>query len=579
MVSRSLSVCALCGALWTARVTAQTNSFWINPAGGAWTDGANWSTAPDFPNNNGPNTYNATIDLAGNAYTVTLVSDVSLNGFGLASAAATLRHSAGILHVLESANLSSGLFRLDGGTLSGGTWNVAPNTFEVTSSLSNRLENVAFNGELKLGLAESRLTIANGLALNGTLRLLGGNARVTFEGTQALNGATLLFDSSAIGSKAFSIATGGALTLGPSTIAEGGLGRFDGAGALVNQGRISATVAGETLVIAPASFMNTGTLEARNGAALTLGASGTTWTNNGVINVDASTVNLGGTFTTAGLGVLNRVGGTVNLTGIMDNSGNTFTLNDSTGPWLMSGGIFRGGVINLASSDKLILSRTPTNRLDGALLNGDVSLSSNSAILALSNGATIHGSVLLTGQSSVLQVDGNVMLEGASVRFNPPVTLNLAELRCEGASVLTLAANTVVSGGGGVIGAKYPASPGGLVNFGRVSADQAERSLTIHGNPMTNHGVLEAINGGALTIGESTGGAALPWTNAADGIVRAQSGGTVRLGGQWTNNGLVQATNGTVVWPVFSVRAISVNCCGPAAWSRLLGIWTTAGAF
>ena len=102
----------------TAQVTqAQIDAWWTNPDGGVWVDGANWSTDPDYPNNGPSETYNATIDLAGNPYTVALDTDITIDNFTLDSAAATLNHLTGTFSVLGTANLLSGTYYLDDGVL------------------------------------------------------------------------------------------------------------------------------------------------------------------------------------------------------------------------------------------------------------------------------------------------------------------------------------------------------------------------------------------------------------------------------------------------------------------------------
>jgi len=57
------------------------------------------------------------------------------------------------------------------------------------------------------------------------------------------------------------------------------------------------------------------------------------WSNTGTIRVSGGTLNLGGTFTTAGIGTIDRTGGTVNLTGTLTNTGGTLKLNAATGSW------------------------------------------------------------------------------------------------------------------------------------------------------------------------------------------------------------------------------------------------------
>ena len=65
----------------------------------------------------------------------------------------------------------------------------------------------------------------------------------------------------------------------------------------------------------------------------------------GTITATDGTVNLGGQFTSAGLGTFNRTGGAVNVTGTLDNTNATLTLDTTTGSWNLAGGTIKGGVI------------------------------------------------------------------------------------------------------------------------------------------------------------------------------------------------------------------------------------------
>ena len=106
-------------------------------------------------------------------------------------------------------------------------------------------------------------------------------------------------------------------------------------------------LAGGTITIEPSSFLNEGTVQAGNRGTLNLARSTiprpTFWSNTGTIGETNATLNLGGSFTTAGVGNLERTGGTVNLVGTLDNTGATLTLNATTGSWDLVGGILENG--------------------------------------------------------------------------------------------------------------------------------------------------------------------------------------------------------------------------------------------
>src|SRR5262249_38284246 len=99
-----------------------------------------------------------------------------------------------------------------------------------------------------------------------------------------------------------------------------------------------------------ANFVNQGVLAARN---LTL--QGNLWRNEGVLEANGSTLNLGGTFVRSALGDFRRTGGTVAVTGILENTGGTLVLDSLTGSWqLGTGGIIRGGVLTTKEGASLI---------------------------------------------------------------------------------------------------------------------------------------------------------------------------------------------------------------------------------
>src|SRR5262249_39785765 len=103
--------------------------------------------------------------------------------------------------------------------------------------------------------------------------------------------------------------------------------------------------AGGTITVDPATFTNQGTIQAQNDAHRTLGGSGSS---QGTITAISSTVNLGGTFTVAALGSLQRSGSTVNLTGTLTNTGATLALTAATGSWNLLGGTISGGTVSEA---------------------------------------------------------------------------------------------------------------------------------------------------------------------------------------------------------------------------------------
>jgi hypothetical protein len=91
-----------------------------------------------------------------------------------------------------------------------------------------------------------------------------------------------------------------------------------------------------------------------------------------------STLNAGGTFTTADLGTINRTGGVINITGEMDNAGAAF-LSSSIGPVRLDGGTDLWGSINTTRSRTWSFTSNSNNRLSGVAVDGTLEFSGSSA--------------------------------------------------------------------------------------------------------------------------------------------------------------------------------------------------------
>src|SRR5436190_3328754 len=199
---------------------------------------------------------------------------------------------------------------------------------------------------------------------------------------------------------------------------------------VVNQGTISSEVSGRTITVTPASLTNSGTLSATSGGILVansltgnagtgtvsgtgsqltlsgtnyvnnLGltaAAGTTltlngsWSSTAALNVNGGTLNLGGTFTTAGINLpaFTRTGGTVNVTGTLDNTGTTLPLNATTGSWNLAGGTVSGGTVTFAAGQTLGMTADSSNRLLNVTVSGDLTLSNFGARLNIEGTTTL----------------------------------------------------------------------------------------------------------------------------------------------------------------------------------------------
>src|SRR5438093_11555229 len=89
-------------------------------------------------------------------------------------------------------------------------------------------------------------------------------------------------------------------------------------------------------------------VEASNGGTLHLDGN---WANAGLMRVNGGILNLGGSFTVASLGNMQRIGGQVVIIGTLNNAGTTLSLSAASGSWSISqGGRINGGTIVTADA-------------------------------------------------------------------------------------------------------------------------------------------------------------------------------------------------------------------------------------
>jgi hypothetical protein len=110
--------------------------------------------------------------------------------------------------------------------------------------------------------------------------------------------------------------------------------------------------------------------------------------NSGTIEVAGGVFNAGGTFTRSDLGNLRANGGTVNLTGTLDNTGTTLALDATTGTWNLAGGKIKGGTIAPSTGGAQLTCSSGI--LDGARLAADLRVS-NGGWLEVRSGLEFNG--------------------------------------------------------------------------------------------------------------------------------------------------------------------------------------------
>ena len=454
-------------------------------------------------------------------------------------------------------NSVSGSWNLAGGTINGGTI-ATTGTFAFTVN-SGILNGLSITGSLTV---EGSATVTSGLTLNNASLLLGninynGSNTVTFLGTQSINGTgQVMFESpnqtNSLYAQGDGTESGAAtLTIGPGiTVSDpqsGSLLCEYGYDLIVNQGTINANTQGVTVTIegATGSFTNTGIMKSTGGGAL----------------------DLGGNFTPGGLGSVQAAGGTVNITGVINNTGTTLLLNDTTGSWEISGGTIQGGAIATTGTATLVAQNAT---LIGVTLDSNLTVEYG---LTISGGLTLNNANLILGGltssdygqavfqgTQTLSGTGQVMFAGAYSGGNYNTIYAQGGGTQSTAATLTIGPNITVDGSeNGAIESQedYDA----ILNEGLIDANGGGEILTL-GNSIgsfSNTGTMEATNGGVLNLNGN-------FTPSSLGAVEA-AGGVVNITGVLNNTGSTLALNNTTgSWNLVggTIKGGSISTSGTA---------------
>ncbi len=373
----------------------------------------------------------------------------------------------------------------------------------------------------------------DGLTLNGTLTLgaLSGNlyGYLNFVGSQTLGGTGTVVFGQSIYNTLLASEAGTTLTIGPEITVRGQSGSvgYDTSltststdVAVVNQGTIQADVAGGTITIDGTAGENAGTLNALNGATVSLQASN--FQDIGTNYADAtSAFSLGGSFSS---------------------SGNTLALS-GPGTFTLSGTI-QGGTVSVAAGTNFDDSGT----LDGVTLDGNAVVSGNTGATVL-DGLTLNGTLAVGSPSTNLfgyvEFSGTQTLGGTgAVVFGE--SIDNALIVSEAATALTIGPGVTVRGQTGTVGydENVSSTPTNIVvvNQGTIQADVAGGTLTIDGTGSENEAALNALNGATLYIEDTL---ANTGTVSVDSTSVLELGGTV-VGGTITGQGSALLYGGTL---------------------------------
>jgi hypothetical protein len=485
-----------------------------------------------------------TVNLGG-TFDTTGIGTVSRTG-GTVNLTGQLANT-GLTLTLDAAK---GTWRFLGGKITGGTVAQSGGSELLFTSSGGDLDGVTLANGADLTASSAYTYVDNGLTLHGTAEI-GPNAGFFFLGSneQMLAGdGTIAFN----GSNAQVYNYSNTLHIGPDIHIHGPNGTVGGnqvASHMTLDGTVTADAPGTLYVGSYASWVNNGTLTASGGGNLYLQGP---WSNQGTLSLDASsTITMAGTFGTSGLGTISRSGGTINLTGQMNNAASTFTIGPATGDIRFMGGKITGGTVATSGANKLVMTSSG-GTLDGATLTGATDFSASSAYTYIDNGLTLNHDVSLLGTSAGLYFLGsgqqsfsgnatvtfagsndqvynynNTLHIGSGIAIHGPGTVGGNQLQSQMTLDGTVAAD--------VAGITYVGSYASWVNNGTMSATNGG-TMTLSG-PWANHGTFSLGATGTMNLGGT-------FATADLGTI-SRSGGTLNLTGTLTNTATTLTLNGT----------------------------------
>ncbi|MEJ0048233.1 MAG: hypothetical protein WDN04_20505 [Rhodospirillales bacterium] len=291
----------------------------------------------------------------------------------------------------------------------------------------------------------------------------------------------------------------------------GGTLAIGGSGTFINAGLINVSN-GDTLLLDPSNFSNTGTILLSSGALGELGGptdvfgQSQVWSNSGTINLNNANLVLAGSMVTGQIGHIGGTGGTVTLAGTLANSGATLALgNGGALPGALLTGTIVGGTI-ADSAGLLVIGSTGTALLDGVTDTGTLNLSSSGAYLRVRDGLTLAGTAKVTGAGSVLGFQGSQTFDKAQLLLGAAgtaATLDvLHDYTSYAATTLTLGPSLYIAQAGllAAIGTAADVAGDTINSFATIVAATAGGNLALAGSNFTNRGSIAVSGGDTLVL-------------------------------------------------------------------------------
>ncbi len=438
----------------------------------------------------------------------------------LANAGATLTLGGSFQAAMQDLSLA--------GTIAGGTIVDRSGGLLAGTAGGALLDGVSYQGTLALTAAGTFLRVRDGLGVNGAVDLVGAGAVLDFQGSQTLSQAHVLLGAGGTAA-ALDVAHdptqsgGSTLVLGSGvTITQAGqlaaIGRQGGTGAagdmIVNDGTITAGVAGGTLSLGGPGFLNQGQISVGQGETLVIATQD--FANTGSIAVTGGQLSIAGSVTLPELGQANLANGALSVSGTLDLGQATLSvgLGSAVGRVALTGTIDDGTIIDAG----LGLAPTGGATLNGVTYDGTLDLSRPFAQLAVSGGITVNGAsggkpgtILVTGAQSRLLATGSETIAaqislGSAAQLYAGQKLAAPEFDAAPGVQLTLGPASLLnlSGTAGTLGnAGYGQWSDSIVNQGQILAATAG-TLSLGSTYFTNAGTLGASAGGVLALGDAS---------------------------------------------------------------------------
>ncbi len=445
---------------------------------------------------------------------------VSLAGT-LANAGATLTLGGSGQAALQTLSLA--------GTIAGGTVIDQSGALLASTGGGALLDGVSYQGTLALTAAGTFLRVRDGLSLSGVADVLGAGAVLDFQGSQTLSQAHVLLgasgtaaaldvahDSTQSGGSTLVLGTGVSITQAGQLAA---IGRTSGTGVagdmIVNEGTVTAAVAGGTLTLGGPGFTNQGRILVGQGETLAIATQD--FSNTGSIAVTGGLLSVTGSLTLAELGQVSLASGALSVAGTLDLGRGTLAigLGSAVGRVVLTGTIDDGTITDAGGG----LAPAGGATLNGVTYDGTLDLSRPFSQLAVSGGIAVDslsggtpGTILVTGAQSKLLATGSETINaaqialGSAAQFYAGQRLSAPELDAASGVQLTLGAATTLTlaGTAGTLGnAGYGQWSDSIVNQGQILAASAG-TLSLGATFFTNAGTLAASAGAILALGDAS---------------------------------------------------------------------------